>query len=280
LNWNSAKPQVPSNSSLISISYFWTKFILDQNTLVTNNKQIAESNGGKTSHFIVKVSNSLSFKNYTRIETEVHYQIQRIATSTHSLPWYFSSTLTLSLGNFYGGYILSNASSILINLLKGPYFALKVFRIEDLSSLGARGKYIRIDEFEFHVCLSTENSLDSDHIPLLSNDHGWTIFHSVVTVSNLPMNVLETSIGFVDRSSIGDTSLSTVNNVKVEVNRTDLIRVGYPVYGNTFRISTNISQVFNDERVPLSSSNDVLLILSLSSSSLIHSTHKVQLITI
>jgi len=91
---------------------------------------------------------------------------------------------------------------------------------------------IYIDEFEFHVCLSTENSLDSDHIPLLSNDHGWTIFHSVVTVSNLPMNVLETSIGFVDRSSIGDTSLSTVNNVKVEVNRADLIRVGYPAYGN------------------------------------------------
>lgn len=102
----------------------------------------------------------------------------------------------------------------------------------------------------------------------------------------MPLLILDTSLGSVNGPTLGATSLKTItylgslNDVRSLVMRGDLIRVGHPEQGETFRMSTDEGRVFDSQNVPLGTVEDPSSEGSLTTGSLVHGTYEVQVITI
>jgi hypothetical protein len=110
-------------------------------------------------------------------------------------------------------------------------------------------------------------------------------FHSdsvSTVIDELPVFRLDTSLGAAKSPSTGDIFLSTVDalgssrDTRSKLRRGDLVRVGHPELGETFRVSTDTSRDFSDQVVPLGFVEDPISPASLSLKSLQHSTYEVQ----
>ena len=101
-------------------------------------------------------------------------------------------------------------------------------------------------------------------------------------IDELPVFILDTSLGAAKSPAVGDIFLSTVDasgsskDTRSRIRRGDLIRVGHPESGESFRVSTDADREFTDRVIPLSSKDDANTPASLSSKSLEHSTYEVQ----
>jgi hypothetical protein len=108
-------------------------------------------------------------------------------------------------------------------------------------------------------------------------------FYSALDVIHeIPIFILDTSLGAAKSPSVGDIFLSTVDaigasrDMRTRIRRGDFVRVGHPDLGETFRVSTDLDRGFTDLVVPLSSIEDANVVASLSPKSLEHATYEVQ----
>ena len=138
---------------------------------------------------------------------------------------------------------------------------------------------------EFRVCLSDSHPHDDSHLSLCSKDDALVqsnFYSELDIIDELPIFVLDTSLGAVKSPSVGDISLSTVDafgsskDVRSRIRRGDLIRVGHPEIGETFLVSADPGREFTDRVIPLSSNDDANAPAPLSSKSLEHATYEVQ----
>ncbi|KAL3797523.1 hypothetical protein HJC23_009887 [Cyclotella cryptica] len=256
---------------------------LNENTLLVTFETPPESNGAVIDYFFIDSSRDPSFSSITRIVAKPDYKVQRITTRAHSIPWDDSSSFTLSLGDFHGDFTIPISGGTTVSVLNGGNTLIRTTGFESLSSFAARGDYIVVGGSEFRVCLSTLEATphDDSHLSLCSknNPHEAAIFSSD-TVSNvineLPIFRLDTSLGAATSPAVGDMFLITSQDTRTRLRRGDLVRVGHPESGETFRVSTDKAREFNDRIVPLSVVNDPMILASLSQTSLQHSTYEVQ----
>ena len=233
---------------------------LNQNALLVTYEEQAESNGAPISHYVVEAATTPTFENSTTMEQALDHRIQRITSSAHSLPWDSTSTFTLSMGDFHGDYLPSiGHGATLVRIQAGGSVAERIEGSDDLAAAVPRGDYVRIGHNEYRICLDVDLDLpyDASNLPLCSKDDAWTA--AVVPdegIDRAPVFVLDTSLGSAKQPMLGDSTLNTIdaagspNDVSNLLTRGDLIRVGHPDDGETFRISTNPSRTFDAENVP------------------------------
>eukprot|EP00956_Cyclotella_meneghiniana_P022416 scaffold42451_cov66-Cyclotella_meneghiniana.AAC.3 len=261
----------------------------NDNTLVVSFEAPSDSNGAIIDYFVVESSKDPSFSSSTRIEAQPNYEVQRVTTRAHTVPWDSSSSFTLSLGDFHGDFTVPIGSDTTVRVTNGDNMLERSTGSASLSSFAARGDYILVGGMEFRVCLKTLDATphDDTHISLCSkNDpHEVAPFISDSTsgvIDELPIFRLDTSIGAAKSPTVGDMSLNTMDalglsqDTRSRLRRGDLIRVGHPELGETFRVSTDELRTFDDRVIPLGHVKDPATPASLSITSLQHSTYEVQ----
>ena len=271
-------------------------------TMLVTYEERAESNGAPISHYVIEAATSPTFENATIIEQALDHRIQRISSSAHSLPWDSTSSFTLSLGDFHGDYLSSIGNgATLVRIIthpgEGGVVAERIQGSDDLAATVPRGDYVRIGHREYRICLDVALGLpyDESSLPLCSSDDAWTLASAAVSsladdasisTDHAPVFVLDTSLGSAKQPRLGDSNLNTINaagspdDVSNILTRGDLVRVGHPDDGETFRISTNPTRAFDAENVPLGTVQNAGIDASISVKSLKHSTYEVQSITI
>ena len=262
---------------------------LNENTLLVSFEAPLESNGAVIDKFVVESSRNPGFSNSTRIEVQPDYRVQRISTRAHSMPWDENSSFTLSLGDFHGDFIVPIGSGTTVRVTNGDNILERFTGTVSLSSFAARGDFILVGGMEFRVCLSTLDTTpyDDTHLSLCSIDNAYEtaafISNSVSSsIEELPVFRLDTSLGAAMSPTVGDIYLSTVNvlgfsqDARNKLRRGDLIRVGHPEFGETFRVSTDEAREFDDRVIPLGRVEDSSAPASLSHKSLQHSSYEVQ----
>lgn len=280
---------------------------LNSEALLVTYEEQAESNGAPISHYIIEAATSPNFENSTTIQKALDHRIQRISSSAHSLPWDSTSTFTLSLGDFHGDYLSSIGNgATLVRITTQPgeeggggIVAERIQGDDNLAAAVPRGDYVRIGHHEYRICLDAALDLpyDESNLPLCSSDDAWTLASSAAVLSHdvdetsigtdrAPVFLLDTSLGSAKQPRLGDSNLNTIdsagspNDISNILTRGDLVRVGHPDDGETFRISTNPARAFDAEDVPLGTVHDAGIDASISIESLKHSTYEVQSITI
>ena len=251
-------------------------------------EQIVEENGAAVEEFIVEVDLTPNFENPSATSIPVSYEIQRVSTTAHSTPWSPDSTFTLSLGDYHGDYISLVGIDAFVDVVKGTGAAIKVRGSTDLSFEVTRGDFIQISDQEYRVCLNNSHGVayDSSSLPLCLVENANVLASVPFTRRRVPIFRLDTSLGRSRQPSFGDTFLKTLNNdgssndVTSLLKRGDFIRVGHPLLGEEFRISTDPSRTFNAQNVPLATIENPTVEASLSSVALNHSTNEVQSFTI
>jgi len=268
---------------------------LNQDALLVTYEERAKSNGASISHYVIEAATSPTFENATIIEQPLNHRIQRISSSAHSLPWDSSSTFTLSLGDFHGDYLSSiGHGATLVRIQPGGNVAERIEGNDDLAAAVPRGDYVRIGHTEYRICLDAnllDLPYDESNLPLCSKDDAWTPVIPVdaaaeAGIDRTPVFLLDTSLGSAKQPRLGDSVLNTIsavglpNDVSHILTRGDLVRVGHPDEGETFRISTNPTRDFDAENLPLGAVDDAGIDASISIESLKHSTYEVQSITV
>ena len=156
---------------------------------------------------------------------------------------------------------------------------------ENLAAILSRGELLRVGGYGYTVCIDISSTLlyNATHIPLCSTNNAWkTALFQGKDASRLPIFILDTSLGASKQPTVGDMFLKTINsagqfsNLSRNLNRGDLIRVGHPILGETFRVSTNLSRAFTDQVLPLATGSDSSIDASLSLKALIYSSYLVQ----
>ena len=124
-----------------------------------------------------------------------------------------------------------------------------------LSSAVARGKFLSVGSVEFRVCLSDSHPHDDLHLSLCSKDAvlvDSNFYSELDIIDELPIFVLDTLLGAAKSPSVGDISLGIVDafglskDIHSRIRRGNLIRVGHPELGETFRVSANSRRGFTD----------------------------------
>ena len=262
---------------------------LNENTLLVSFEAPSESNGAVIEKFVVESSRNPSFSNSARIDVQPDYRVQRISTRAHSMPWGEGSSFTLSLGDFHGDFIVPIGSGTTVQVTNGGNILERSTGTVSLASFAARGDFIYVGGMEFRVCLDTLDTTPHDdmHLSLCSTSNAYEasafISNSVSSIiEGLPIFRLDTSLGAAVSPTVGDVYLSTVDalgfsrDTRSKLRRGDLIRVGHPELGETFRVSTDEAREFDDRVVPLGHVNDPNVPASLSHKSLQHSNYEVQ----
>lgn len=262
---------------------------LTSHSLLVTYQESARSNGEPVTSYIIETATSSSFDDAIAVRQPVDHRIQRITSNAHTLPSGDESKFILSLGDFHGDYTSSLGSSTLVSIEESGSVAIRASGVENLSAAVPRGDFVRIANMEFRVCLRADDTLpyDNTHLPLCSKDDAWVVVSDErPAVDRAPIFLLDTSLGSVKQPTLGDFFLNTVdytgspNDTSQRLKRGDLIRVGDPYDGQTFRVSTNETRTFDSVSVPLATVGDATIDSSLSSKSLMHSNYEVQSILI
>ena len=259
---------------------------LNEANLLVSFEASAEANGAHVEEYIIDSSSHPNFSESTRIRVQPNHKYQRITTRAHSLPWEDYSTFTLSLGDYHGDFTVAvGEGTTTVRVQNGDNILERSTGTISLSSAVARGEFLSVGGVEFRVCLSDSHPHDDSHLSLCSKDDALVqsnFYSELDIIDELPIFVLDTSLGAVKSPSVGDISLSTVDafgsskDVRSRIRRGDLIRVGHPEKGETFLVSADPGRGFTDRVIPLSSNDDANAPASLSSKSLEHATFEVQ----
>ncbi len=257
----------------------------DSNTIVVSYEEFAETNGADITHFNVEVSPTADFQNSQSIEVSVERRIQRVSINAHSPPWSASSTFTISMGDFHGEFVTPLASATTVSVDNGASYLDRTSGSLNLSAKLPRGELIRVGGYDFSVCYDALNVMtyNGTRIPLCLKSDPWTVatYEGVVT-DHLPIFRLDTALGTVREPSYGSSFLNTIdsdgNDVDVtsRLERGDLVRVGHPLLGEVYSISTDVNRPFTSKLVPLASAKDPTKEASLSYSALKYSSYEVQ----
>ena len=246
----------------------------------------AENNGALVEKYFVETSSNTSFSQSSRIIVQPNHKYQRVTTRAHTIPWDDSSSFTLSLGDFHGDFTVAvGDGSTVVRVRNGDNVLERSSGMASLSSIVPRGDFVSVGGVEFRVCLSAKYPYDDSHISLCSKDNALDAvnFYSnnaVDIIDELPIFILDTSLGASMSPTLGDTFLRTVDDLRPRLRRGDLIKVGHPESGETFRVSIDPERAFTDRVIPLSSMDDAATTASLSSASLDHASREVQSFTI
>ncbi|KAL9181119.1 hypothetical protein ACHAXT_009924 [Thalassiosira profunda] len=261
---------------------------LDDSTLLVSFEAAAEANGAPVEEFVVETSSDPSFVDSTSATVQPDFKVQRVTTRAHTLPWDVTSTFTLSLGDFHGDFTVpvgDGATTVTIN--NGDNVLERSTGTTSLSAAVARGDFLSVGGVEFRVCLSDSHVYDDTHLSLCSVDDpletsNFSVDSALEVIDELPIFLLDTSLGAAKSPSVGDVYLSTVDAAGASVDargrlrRGDLLRVGHPELGETFRVSTDTERDFTDRVIPLSSKEDASAPASLSDTALEHSSYEIQ----
>ena len=259
---------------------------LNESTLLVSFEASAEANGATVEEYVIETSSQSSFTVKSQIRVQPNHQTQRITTRAHTLPWEGDSTFTLSLGDYHGDFTVAvGDGKTTVRVQNGNNVLERSTGTTSLSASVAKGEYISVGGMEFRVCLTDYHLHDDTHLSLCSKNNALAvaIFYSTPDViDEIPIFILDTSLGAAKSPSVGDVSLSTVDalgasrDMRTRIRRGDLVRVGHPDLGETFRVSTDLERGFTDRVVPLSSIEDANVVASLSPKSLEHATYEVQ----
>ncbi len=260
----------------------------DHEAVLVSFEANAESNGAPVEDYIIEYSQAdPSFSSGSRITVQPSHEFQRITTRAHTLPWDDDSSFTLSLGDYHGDFTVSAETTVRVN--NGGHVVERSTGTIGLSSLLTRGDFLLVGGVEYRVCLDVSESVpyDDDHLSLCSKEDAFETANfisdsSSSVVDKIPVFMLDTSLGASKSPSLGDAFLNSVdasglsNDTRGKLRRGDLIRVGHPTFGETFRVSTDSTRAFTDKIIPLSSPDDSNSPASISFKSLEHSTYEVQ----
>ena len=262
---------------------------LNENTLLVSFEAAAQANGASVDEYIVESSSSdPSFTQASVITVHPNHKVQRVTTRAHTLPWDDSSSFTLSLGDYHGDFTVPvGQGETTVKVQNGDNVLERSTGGTSLSSVVVRGDYVSVGGVEFRVCLLDSQPHDDSHLSLCSKENALeeAYFYAdsqIDMIDELPIFILDTSLGAAKSPAIGDIFLSTVDasgsskDTRGRLRRGDLIRVGHPETGESFRVSTDIGRAFTDQVVPLSSVDDANMPASLSSKSLQHATYEIQ----
>ncbi|KAL7444023.1 hypothetical protein ACHAXM_009254 [Skeletonema potamos] len=263
----------------------------DNKAVLVSFEATAEANGAPIEDYIVEYSPAdPSFSSGSvRIAVRPSHEFQRITTRAHTLPWDDRSIFTLSLGDFHGDFTVPVGSGTTVRVHNGGNVLERSTGTIGLSSLLSRGDFLLVGGVEYRVCQDVSESVpyDDNHLSLCSRDNAlekaaFISDNASNVVDKIPIFMLDTSLGASKSPSIGDAFLNSVdksgssNDMRGKLRRGDMIRVGHPTLGETFRVSTDLTRAFTDKVIPLSSEDDSNFPASLSFKSLQHSTYEVQ----
>ncbi|KAL7442689.1 hypothetical protein ACHAXH_009869 [Discostella pseudostelligera] len=261
---------------------------IDETTLLVSFEASAENNGAPVEEYFIETSSNTSFSVNSRIVVQPNHKFQRITTRAHTIPWDDNSSFTLSLGDFHGDFTVAvGGGSTTVRVQNGDNVLERSSGTTSLSAVVPRGDLVSVGGMEFRVCLPASYPHDDSRISLCSQNNAFQVanFYSnsaVNIVDELPIFILDTSLGAAQSPTVGDIFLRTVDalgsskDMRPRLRRGDLIRVGHPRLGETFRVSTDPERAFTDRVVPLSYVEDANTAASLSSKSLDHATYEVQ----
>ncbi|KAL7473049.1 hypothetical protein ACHAXS_013421 [Conticribra weissflogii] len=262
---------------------------LDERTILLTFPSAATSNGAVINEYVIDLSTEPSFSNSSRIQHIPSNRVQRVITRAHTLPWTPTSTFSLSLGDFHGDFIIPIGYGTTVRVQNGGSVLERSTGTANLSSLVARGEYLLVGGHEYRVCLDVSDSVpyDESHLTLCSKNDALELAtflsdSSSNVIDELPVFMLDTSLGAAKSPSIGNNFIRTVDasgsskDTRDRLRRGDLIRIGHPDTGETFRVSTDMSRDFTDSIIPIGSKDDPHTPASLSIESLVHSTYEVQ----
>ena len=229
----------------------------------------------------VEYSTDASFVQAQSEEYDVTHTIQKVTTSAYKAP--LLGDFSLAYGDFVGDFT---------ELLCSKCASGRVG--ENKMTFGSNLKLVRGDYFEiagqkFRVSTNTSRAFNNIEVPLASFENASidamllesTLFeagyprvsdarvNSNLDVANLDVYGLNTNIGECTavQGQPGDGGASTVlvmpahtpqGNGGAKLARGDYLRVGDPVYGEVFRVSTNKNRTFTSTSVPLASVEDPL----------------------
>jgi len=235
----------------------------------------------------------------------VTHQVQKVVTSAHTLPYTSNSKFKLSMGDFFGEYVIyvgQNESEL--NFVDiGDQWTLAVASeptegishnslINDLTP----GEFIKIFGQEFRVCMNEDRSFEKEYgnlttrsIPLCSIEDPFSYkefdagFDKHI-IRQIPVYKLDTTLGGARQPTLGSQSImvnrfdTSVNPLVAELVEGDWISVGHPYEGEVFRVFYS-AENYTDGVIYLADKVDAKEPASLSFKSLQHSTYEVQTIT-
>jgi len=262
-----------------------------QDEILITYEENARPRGNDVSSYFLEVSSSSNFSTVV-VSIDVPSRnpvIQRVLLNAVSLPWSSSSYFTLSLGGFYGDFTNTLGIGTLVQVRRGSTYLTRSFGTTNLASALPPGEYFMVSGRKFRVCLDiySDIPLDGERIAVCSpHDAMSSVVYDGTDSSHEPVFLMDTALGSIMQPMIGDTDVVTINMEGVEnditsfVHRGDLIRIGHPLHGETFRVSTDLKRPFNSHVVPLALITDPSIDASLSSKALSHSPYEVQMIEI
>lgn len=270
-------PGQPKRPFVKAISNETIQVVFEETTL---------SNGNEINHYNIDVSGTEDFKNVKSVSVPVSNKIQRIATNVHTLPWDPSSTFTLSLGHFHGKFVKPMSISTTVNLFNGSHYIQKSSGSDDIGALLTRGDVVRVGGRDYSICLDLHNQYDynSDTVPLCLLGTDDIAVHSGKDLTSVPVFLSDTSLGSVKEPTLGETFLNTIDSAGNDVDSTqylkrgDYLRIGDPVNGETYRVSTDLDRAFTSKLIPLASLHDSNKEASLTEEALKYSSYEIQVL--
>lgn len=276
----------------------------------------APDNGDAVTGYVVETSPSSAFSLIatTRYEFGVDYTVQKISTDAHTRPFAPTAAFSLSVGDFEGSWIdfdVAAANQTLVDVAHGGSLVTLSTAVpgaserKRLNAAYARGDFLRVGGQVFTVCLQSDDlahnvtSYDFDFfrarfdavtLPLCDATDPWTAAYydggpRSDDLLQAPLYKLDTALGAAFSPALGDTSLSPRASDELlsdrdwrhlGIRRGDFIRVGHPVTGETFRVSTDMSKIFSATNVPLASVDDANVDASLTAIGLTGATFEIQ----
>lgn len=260
-----------------------------EKSIIVTFEETASENGSPVTDYFVELAESQKFLNSWTLTRPTDHSMQRITTYAYSLPWYANSSFTLSMNDFRGHF--TKEVPVLVGIKHRSSILKKESGHAALCDFLTRGDFVKVGGQTFRICLGFNNpvSCSENYLSLCSED-GWrAAFYDGFDGGDLHLArllMLDSSLGSVRKPAAGASELSTIsffglhNDIRGKITRGDLIRVGHPEAGETFRISTEFERVFDSQHVPLGAVEDSSLEGFLSASSLVHATYEVQKITL
>jgi hypothetical protein len=200
--------------------------------------------------------------NTSSVELPISSKYQKITTSAHTAP--LSGTFTVSFGGYLGDFSVLHCGSCATVTNGGS--AITVAGATPTSSI-ARGDYVMVGDQKFRVSTDPSLTYSNTNIPIatLADSTVPATFSGALT--GVPMYTVDTSMGIMTIATTS-TTVTTVSDLRNVINRGEYVRLGDPVTGETFRVSTNPAHTFDATNLPLSTVGDPMKAASLVGSTL------------
>lgn len=222
----------------------------------------AAGNGDSVSSYLLQLDTSASFSS-ANLKTHTltpDYTVQHVTTAANFGP--IGGTFTLAVGDFAGDFTVQLGGA-LFDIGQGGSTLVRAFSSVSspaFTSVIARRDLIKVGDKAFRVHASSA-SFNSNNIPLaLATDATVTATWTGAGLSAQPVFMLDTSLGAATVAP-GDASLTTAwssvplaNDMTGKVSPGDLIRVGDPWTGDTFRVL--VGGTFTSLLLPLATPED------------------------